>query len=215
MEETDAAHSQTTPHSVLLPHGQYDAFSLATALAAALNATTSVAGVYSCSFSELTHTLSVSATQPFRLFTDKEAGTAWQTQDVARSANLVIGNIAAPAVNTLWHANLPPDLHRVKQLFMHSSSLGSYTAMNSDGAGTVVRRITVAAPFGSFFESQQRLQYDYLDAGHAQLSELDFRLTDSNGHAVSLQGTPLRVSTLLVEASREHILRNRKMAMES
>ena len=117
LEETDAAHSQTTPHSVLLPHGHYDAFSLATALAASLSATTSVAGVYSCSFSELTHTLSVSATQPFRLFTDKEAGTAWQTQDVARSANLVIGNTAASAVNTLWHANLPPDLHRVKQLF--------------------------------------------------------------------------------------------------
>lgn len=117
LEETDAAHSQTFPHSVLLPHGNKDAFSLATALPAALNATTSVPGVYSGSFSELTHTLSVSATRPFRLFTDKEAGTAWQTQDVARSANLVIGNIAVSAVSTLWHANLPPDLHRVKQLF--------------------------------------------------------------------------------------------------
>lgn len=200
LEETDAAHSQTTPHSVLLPHGQYGAFSLATALAATLNATTSVAGAYSCSFSELTQTLSVSATQPFRLFTDKEAGTAWQAQDVARSANLVIGNTAVSAVNTLWHANRPPDLHIVKQLFLHSSSLGSYTAMNSYGADMIVRRITVAAPFGSFFESQHSLQYDYLDVGHAQLSELDFRLTDSNGHAVSLQGTPLCFSILLVEA---------------
>ena len=97
-------------------------------------------------------------------------------------------------------ANLPPDLHRVKQLFLHSSSLGSYTAMNGYGAGTILRRITVAAPFGSFFESQHRLQYDYLDVGHAPLSELDFRLTDRNGHAVSLQGTPLCFSILLVEA---------------
>lgn len=159
-EETDAAHSQTTPHSVLLPHWQYDAFSLATALVATLNTTTRVAGSYSGSFSELTHTLSVSATQPIRLFTDKAAGTAWQTQDVARNANLAIGNAAASAVNTLWHANLPPDLHRVKQLVLHRSSLGSYTAMNSYGADTIVRRSTVAAPFGSFFESQHSLPYD-------------------------------------------------------
>lgn len=72
--------------------------------------------------------------------------------------------------------------------------------MNNYGADTIVIRITVAAPFGSFFESQHSLQYDYLDVGHEQLSELYFRLTDSNGHAVSLKGTPLCFSILLVEA---------------
>ena len=63
-----------------------------------------------------------------------------------------------------------------------------------------MRRITVAAPYGKFFESQHNVQKDYRDVSHVQLSERDFRLTDSKGQGVSLRGTPLCFSILLVEA---------------
>jgi hypothetical protein len=80
------------------------------------------------------------------------------------------------------------DLFTVRNLYLTSSALASYTNISNFGNDLIVKKIPINAGFGQMLFYNAGSGYDYLDVSKRQLNRIDFRLQDSFGNVVDLRG---------------------------
>jgi hypothetical protein len=79
------------------------------------------------------------------------------------------------------------DLHTVRNLYITSSSLASYTTISNFGSGVIIKKIPVRANYGQIVFDGSSNGYDFLDTSKRARNRIDFRLQDSYGNLIDLR----------------------------
>ena len=78
------------------------------------------------------------------------------------------------------------DLHTVRNLYLSSSSLGSFNTISKFGSDVIIKKIPVRANYNEMLFDNSESGYDYLEVSKRSLRRIDFRLQDSTGNIINL-----------------------------
>ena len=78
------------------------------------------------------------------------------------------------------------DLHTTRNLYLSSSSLGSYNTVSTFGCDTIIKKIPVRFNYNEMLFDGSESGYDYLDVSKRSLKRIDFRLQDVFGNLIHL-----------------------------
>ncbi len=78
------------------------------------------------------------------------------------------------------------DLHTTRNLYLSSSSLGSYNTISNFGNDMIIKKIPVRYNYNEMLFDSAEAGYDYLDVSKRLLTRIDFRLQDSFGKIINL-----------------------------
>lgn len=189
----------------ILPAGQYNAITLATALQTALNSGT-VGNVYTVIFD--THlgklTVSTSSSTDFAIFggSTKDLVKEWNnlvppaqgiTEDTAYSANIACGFTTSGLLQGTITAPLTApsvvDLATYKTLYIHSPDLGEPNqSYGPRGDGGCIRKIVLPEHTNAIVLDRHTVAWGGTKVDAMPLRTIRFRLLDSDGNLVDLQG---------------------------
>ena len=80
------------------------------------------------------------------------------------------------------------DLHTTRNLYLTSSSLGSYNTISNFGYDTIIKKIPVRFNYNEMLFDGAESGYDYLDVSKRSLRRIDFRLQDAFSNIINLNG---------------------------
>ena len=89
------------------------------------------------------------------------------------------------------------DLHTTRNLYLTSSSLGSYNTVSNFGYDTIIKKIPVRFNYNEMLFDGAESGYDYLDVSKRSLRRIDFRSQDSFGNIINLNGNHWSFSLIL------------------
>jgi hypothetical protein len=111
--------------------------------------------------------------------------------DVVPPSNLS-GVLGLPNTAVTLLADVPfhtyLDLHTTRNLYLTSSSLGSYNTVSNFGSDTIIKKIPVRFNYNEMLFDGAESGYDYLDVSKRSLRRIDFRLQDVFGNLINLNG---------------------------
>ena len=88
------------------------------------------------------------------------------------------------------YVNLQP----IRNLYLHSSNIGSYSTIGLYGARTIIKKIPVTADLNYMIVDNAMAGNDFIDASRVTLKQLEFRLLQEDGKIVPLHGANLSFS---------------------
>lgn len=88
------------------------------------------------------------------------------------------------------------DLQPVKNIYVSSPNLGSYTTIGPRGQQTIIKKIPVSADFGYVIFDELMPTNDYLDCSRQTLKTIEFLLRDVNNNTINLHGANLSFSII-------------------
>ena len=88
------------------------------------------------------------------------------------------------------------NLQPIRNIYLHSSSLGNLTNIGPDGSQTVIKKIPVTADYNNFIFDETVLWTDYNSCSGQTLKKLDFQLRTARSEIIPLHG--VNVSFALV-----------------
>jgi len=109
-------------------------------------------------------------------------------RDICRVIGLVQDNLTLLNDDTNLEC-LAMSLSPYHQLFLHSH-IGAPSSQGPRGENTIVRRIIVSSSSGDLITDQLSTQMDYIDMGN-ELSTMHFSLRDVDGKLVDTRGHPI------------------------
>ena len=183
--------------------GQYDGFSLATAVALALNTGTTLVDVtpaYTTAFNSTTGRLQVSTTTGntgnFSIFPkgllELDLDTVW---------NNALGSPPQVTLSTLALAGTSPavgdsmiDTFPYHNLYLHANFGQPDQSIGPNGESDIVRRIVCDAPLNGLIVDRFTTAWDVVKIAGRTLRELHFRLSDVDGKTVDLNGHHMSLS---------------------
>lgn len=80
------------------------------------------------------------------------------------------------------------DLQPIKNLYLSSSNLGTFTTIGVNGERTIIKKIPVSANTNEMIFDNVTSSNDYLDCSRQTLKTVNFELRDGNGNLVNLHG---------------------------
>ena len=80
------------------------------------------------------------------------------------------------------------DLHATRNLYLTISAVASYNTMSNFKNDVIIKKIPVRANYGQMIFDGASNGYDYLQLSKRSLRRLDFRLEDSYGNVMNLNG---------------------------
>ena len=80
------------------------------------------------------------------------------------------------------------DLHATRNLYLTSSSLASYNIMSNFKNDVIIKKIPARANYSQMIFDGASNGYDYLQLSKRTVNRLDFRLEDSYGNIMNLNG---------------------------
>ena len=196
--------------------GQYQAFSLQTAVQDALNANSVLVGSYHVNRDPIKNVLVMynndANLTSFNIFSSKylkENPSAWTGStlnlDNLMSIENVLGYGTTNQILTGGNQNNAlevPDAINTQaynQLFLRSSLGLGYDAIGPDGSSDIIRRVVCQAAQNDMIVDMHSLPTDHITIGDRQISSLSFKLTDVHGRVVDTLGHPISFSIIFVE----------------
>jgi len=199
MEPNGTKHTRTA----VIPSQHYDAITLAEALEIALNSGSIMPTPgYNVSFDEGKGKMSITANQPFKIWTSTMLSKYGCAEDGQSSATPITNDPGA--VIGWWEGQTYfaytatsedyVDTQSVKNMYL-CGNIGNFQSMGCRGEQDILRKIPVDVPFGSTI--QHSGSYDHIDAAGETLSTLRFSLRDVYGRILHIS-KPVSFSLLLV-----------------
>ena len=90
-------------------------------------------------------------------------------------------------------------MHTTRNLYLTSSSLGSFNAISNFNCDCSIKKIPVRYNYNEMLFDSAEAGYDYLDLGRQTISSIDFKLLDYMGHVVELNGNHWSFSLVFQE----------------
>ena len=200
--------------------GQYNGYTLATALAAALNFQSGLATAgfsYTVQYLPEKNRLQISngSATPYYIYSIQSLlanPASWNTPAAAAGKptidpkNLMhahsvcgffSGHTLTSAVTEGYDmVNLLP----YQQLFLRSNLADGYDSIGPDGSSDIIRRITCSVPVNDMIQDLHGLPYDTITVGkNKEVNSLKFRLTDIHGRTVDTHGHPISFSIIFID----------------
>jgi hypothetical protein len=116
-----------------------------------------------------------------------------------RSYNTVVDIEASAKAKMLYHVDMTSgflNLMRYSHLYIASEDLSSFNTIGINGECSILKKIPVTVTFGSIIVDQTYLQTDCTDVTGKTLRQIRFRLIDSDGKLVNLNGADWSMSLL-------------------
>jgi len=188
---------------IVLPSQNYTGSTLAAAIQSSLN-TQLEAGlpVFTAVYNANPNTITINNVQNFyfQILTDPELATklnnTWTgpTYDPTnpRSANDLLRNYAG--TSPVYGKDKGPytsgflDLQPIRNIFISSPNLGSFTTLGSKGEANIICKVPVNADFGYLVLCNIIAAHDFLNCSRQVLRTLEFHLKDVKGNYIPLHG---------------------------
>jgi len=132
----------------------------------------------------------------FTIWTREALQTGWtgtgsfalpvELDDASELMGSVAGTLSLIAPGSLQAMPEFPDVHPIKQLFIHSKALGHRSSLGPSGQTTIIKRVPVVQGYGETIHDTISTAIDHFDIGGSQLSQIDFEILDSNNRPIPL-----------------------------
>jgi len=139
------------------------------------------------------------ANKTIRLFTDSELisgvtfGQTYSASDL-RSANEVLTIFEPQQANPYFTGIV--NLARYRNLYISCTTLSDYSTISPSGNYNIVKKVPVTAGYGEMIYCNLQAAHDHFDVSRMMIKTLDFKITDSYGRVVDLQGMPVSFSMI-------------------
>jgi len=149
----------------------------------------------------LKYSIKASDVITFRFFTDSELasgvtfGQAYDKTDL-RSANEVLTIFETQQANP--YSTGIVNLARYRNLCISCPTLSDYSTISPSGNYNIVKKVPVTAGYGEIIYCNLQATHDHFDVSRMMLKSLDFKITDSYGRVVDLQGMPVSFSMIFM-----------------
>ena len=193
-----------TDYIIILTAQNYNGSQLASELSSRINFHT-INQPHTCVYNSQTQTISLSfANFDCRIFTDDElltlsnwTGNAYNSRNLT-SANQLLNNTRTSSTGTTanpleFYLSLQP----VRNVYMRSPNLTSFTTIGPDGSSSIVKKVPVTSNYGEMIFSNITSGSDFLDCGRATWRTLEFHLLDVNSNYIDLHGANISFSLVL------------------
>ena len=192
-----------TPRQAVLPSGQYNGLTLATAVQTAMQTAGAYGSALTVEFDLASSKLKVSLSAPnesqVRIYPDgaleswNAAQGVFQTDlNNTKSAGKLCGFlgtaalVASTTLTTLGDSVI--DVQRHHCCYIHSDLGDPGSSFGCRGQSDVIRRVVIDAPQNSLAIDRHTTSWDNVEVGARSLRSMEFRLADDDGITVDLQG---------------------------
>ena len=86
------------------------------------------------------------------------------------------------------------NLQPIRNVYLHSSNIGSYNTVGLYGARTIIKKIPVSSDFNFMIIDNALSGNDFIDCSRVTLKQLEFRLTNEDGKLIPLHGANISFS---------------------
>jgi hypothetical protein len=133
------------------------------------------------------------------LLTDKWDGTTLNKEEICSMTQIIRLTKttlikSTPSGDYIYYTNI--DLHTTRNLYLHSSVLGSYDTLSNFNMDTIIKKISVRANYNELIFDSSMAGFDYLDVSRRSFQRIDFRLTDSYGNTINLKNSHWSLSII-------------------
>ncbi len=91
------------------------------------------------------------------------------------------------------------DMHTTRNLYLTSSSLGSFNTISNFGLDRIIKKIPVSYNYSEMLFDGSQAGHGFLDISRSTLKRIDFKLLDSAGRVVNLNGNHFSCSLVFQE----------------
>ena len=126
-------------------------------------------------------------------------GDAYDTNDPCsintEMLKLNEGNAAYNSFNSPFstkYLNLQP----IRNLYLHSSNIGSFSSIGLYGTRTIIKKIPVTADFNYMIIDDAMAGNDFVDCSRVTLKQIEFNLLNEDGKIVPLHNANIRFSLI-------------------
>jgi hypothetical protein len=139
----------------------------------------------------------------FNIWTDDEL-TVRGVPKPFNSINSVLQNYVGKTGDALhpWVSGYI-DFHAVRNVYIHSPNLGTYSTLSLRGARDIIKKVPVNANYNEVIFNNVMTAQDYLDCSRQTLSRLEFRLEDVFGNVLDLHGNHWSFSIIFAKFDNE------------
>lgn len=109
------------------------------------------------------------------------------TKDINDMLSNNIGLSAFFSIASPWTSNYI-DLHPIKNIYLHSSSLSTFKTLGPNGENTIIKKIKVSSNQNQMIFDSVSSSNDVLDCSRQTLKTIDFEIKDGAGNRVPLHG---------------------------
>ena len=123
-------------------------------------------------------------------------GTSYNVND----PNDICDILSQTETNSSMYSSTSPfvsgylDLQPIKNIYISSPNLGSYTTIGPTGQQTIIKKVPVSADFGYVIFDELMPTNDYLDCSRQSLKTIEFLFRDVNNNTINLHGANLSFS---------------------
>jgi hypothetical protein len=131
------------------------------------------------------------ATAQYATFTTYPIGSTSLNQSDLNSWNDLIGNTTTPTsayTSTVPYVSGMLDLLGIRNIFISSPNLGSFSTMGSRGESNIIKKVPVSSDFGYLVIDSFTSPHAFLDCSRLTLGTIEFNLRDVKGKYVPLHG---------------------------
>ncbi len=178
----------------LIPHGNYTGQTFATELQTAMNVILNPFETpVSVSYDYMNHSVTILLTDNRSMQTGNLEVVIIANKDIPNTPATSIHYVNSclqlsesktilPGIPGIFYL----DLHTTRNLYLSSSSLGSYNTVSNFGSDVIIKKIPVRYNYNEMLFDSSETGYDYLDVSKRMLRRIDFRLQDSFGNIINL-----------------------------
>ena len=217
---------------ITLTPNVYTAKSLATEISTKLNVLAS--GMFGCSSNDIYNTISIYPTGSyiFYLPTDDDLSTCmyntWNLnattnnynaaynydRTIPMSCNEVLNNANGASPLYALPGSIPSisvytsgflNLSTIRNIYMSSPNLGSYTTLGPRGESNIIKKIPVTSSYGSMIIDQYTSNHDFLDCSDQTLCTLEFNFKDIKGNIIPLHGSNVSFSIVFASHNEDGV----------
>ena len=95
------------------------------------------------------------------------------------------------------------NLHTVRNLYISSSNLGTYSTLTLRGDRDIIKKVPVSAGANEVIFNSIMVAQDYLDCSRQTLHRMEFKLEDVDGNTVDLNGLDWSFSIIFAKFDSE------------
>ena len=134
---------------------------------------------------------SITGSSTFRVLTDLDILTNGQAVGDPQSCNDIFRNVEGTSA---VYSNLSPytsgslDLQPVRNVYMSSPNMGTFTTLGSRGESNIIHKVPVNADYGYMVIDNVSDPHDYLECSKQTLRTLEFHLRDVKGNYIPMHG---------------------------
>jgi hypothetical protein len=197
----------STLQVIEIPENNYKADTLVAELVKAINSVLvgSVTGTYDVDLNTITISL-VNAGVYLIIPSDVELLKTHGKSMPLDSINSVLRNYKTDASYSKTNAFRCDylDLFPVRNLYIHSNSIGNHNTISVSGECNIIKQVTVNASYNQLIVDNQVLGSDYLDCSNQNLNLIDITLRDAFSNIIDLNGNHWSFNIIFSKVAEEN-----------